>query len=284
MKIKENYLHEALKTDKKDDKPSWKDDVRRPSPPDNSETASKIRRSDAPLKDEMKFASLLDAPAKLPKPNQQRQDSGDERRDEQKSEAKHEAREKDVAENAVGDGRTENYESAGGQTGGQSQSGFGMNGQVGGLHLNDNFAARSILHIADLERLVSTVRTQINLGGKREITLQLKRSVLEGLQIKITTGDDAKVQIEFLAANENVRSQIEKHSEELAGILRGRGVDLDTLKTSVESDSLKDDAPNDAPPAVAGQTRTAADAEENSRLTENTFEPPTEKTGKVYNA
>lgn len=281
MKIKENYLHEALKTDKKDDKPGWKDNVRRSSPTEHSETANKIRQSDSPLKDEMKFASLLDSPAKLQKPKQQ--DSGDERRDEQKSDAKHEAREKDSAENSVGDGKTENYESAGGQTGGQPQSGFGMGGHVGGLNLNENFAARSILHIADLERLVSTVRTQINLGGKREITLQLKRSVLEGLQIKITTGDDAKVQIEFLAANENVRSQIEKHSEELAGILRGRGVDLETLKTSVESDASKNDVPNDAPSIVAEQNQTVA-AAENSNFTENTFEPTPERTGKIYNA
>lgn len=283
MKIKENYLHEALKTDKSD-KPSWKETARRQTTgTEHSDAANKFRPADSPLKDEMKFANLLESPAKSAKPTQQREDSGDERRDDQKSDAKHEAREKSSAENAAGEARAENYESAGGQTGEQQQqSGFGMNGQVAGLNLNENFAARSILHIADLERLVSTVRTQTALGGKREITLQLKRSVLEGLEIKITTGADAKVHLEFLAANEAVRAQVEKHSEELAGILRGRGVNLETLKTSSKSDARRDAAPSEQKLESAGQNQLAA-AEDN-RFTENTFEPRTENDGKIYNA
>ena len=259
MKIKENYLHDALKSDKSD-KPNWKENARRQTPgTEHSDATNKFRSADTPLKDEMKFANLLESPAKAAKPTEQREDSGDERRDEQKSDAKRETREKDGADTASGEARGENYESAGGQAGGQQQgSGFGMNGQVAGLNLNENFAARSILHIADLERLVSTVRTQTALGGKREITLQLKRSVLDGLEIKITTGADAKVHLEFLAANEAVRAQVEKHSEELAGILRGRGVNLETMKTSSKSDSSRDDAQHEQTIESAGRTQTAA--------------------------
>lgn len=281
MKIKENYLHEALKTDK-NDKPDWKENVRRPSPSEHSETAGKFRPTNSPLKDDLKFASLLESTAKAEKPGQHDESSSDEQREERKNESKREAREKDRAENRSSDARPENYESAGGQTSGQQQSGFGMNGQVGGLNLNENFAARSILHIADLERLVSTVRTQATLGGRREITLQLKRSVLEGLQIKITTGANAKVQLEFLAASENVRAQVEKHSEELASILRGRGIDLETLKTSLASDSSQEESSGERKSEAAAQTQT--DAPANGQFSENTFAPEASGDDKIYSA
>ena len=69
---------------------------------------------------------------------------------------------------------------------------------------------------------------------------QLNRSVLKGLQVKITTGDAAQVQIEFLAANEKIRSQIENHSEELAEILRSRGVNLQLLRATLDYNLLND--------------------------------------------
>ncbi|MEP6903381.1 MAG: hypothetical protein ABJA66_16760, partial [Actinomycetota bacterium] len=222
MKIKESYLHEALKADK-NDQLSRTNDVRRQSSLAHSEAANKLRQTDSPLKDEMKFADLLESSTKLQK-NQPREDSGEEQREDRKKDRKHTARAKDSADNLAAEERLGKYESTGGQTGGQG--GFGMGGNVSELNLSESFAARSILHIADLERLVSTVRTQTGLGGKREIILQLKRSVLEGLQVKILTDGSARVNIEFLAANQKVRSQIENHREELAGILRGRGLNL----------------------------------------------------------
>lgn len=233
MKIKESYWHEASKADK-NDKSNWTSDARRQSPAEHSDAASKLRQNASPLKDETKFAAVLESPAKLQKPNQQREDSGGERRDDQKKEKKDAAREKDSADNLTGDGKTEKRESSGGQAGG-GQSGFGTGGNVNQLNLGNNLAARSILHIADLERLISTVRTQIGLGGRREIVLQLKRSVLEGLQVKIITDPAARVQIEFLAASEKARSQIESHSQELSEILRGRGINIQSLTTSLDS-------------------------------------------------
>ncbi len=281
MKIKENYLHDALKTDK-NDKSNSKENVRRQPPAEHSDAANKLRQTNSPLKDEMKFASLLETPAKLPKLNQ-RQDSGDERRDDEKNDKKAEMREKDSAENLAGDSKTENYESAGGQAGG-GQSGFGMQGQVGGLNLNENFAARSILHIADLERLISTVRTQTALGGRREVILQLKRSVLEGLSVRITTGEGARVQIEFLAANEKVRSQIESHAEELAGILRGRGVNLETLKTSVSTGDRENKNSSTDENAVAAAQNDSAAASDSDLSADNTFDSAPRGDGRIYNA
>lgn len=280
MKIKENYLHEALKADK-NDKPNLNNNLRRQTPIENSETVNKFRPTDSLSKEETKFANLLESSAKLEKPNQQREDSGEERRDDRKKDKKLASSAKDSAESLNADGKTENRESAGSQTGG-GQSGFGMQGNVGGLILNENFAARSILHIADLERLISTVRTQIGLGGKREIVLQLKRSVLEGLSVRITTEAGAGVQIEFLAANEKVRSQIESHAEELAGILRGRGINLESLKMSAGADTRENENSSRDENAVA-----AVQAEidsDNDLSADNTFDLPMTAADKIYNA
>lgn len=282
MKIKENYLHEALKSNK-DDKPSRSEEARRQALTEKPDAANKFRQTDSPLKDEMKFAGLLDSAAKLQKPKQERDQSGKEEGDERKNEKKQEAREKDSTENLGSDGKTEKYESSGGQTGG-GQSNFGMGGNVNQLNLSESFAARSILHIADLERLISTVRTQIGLGGRREIVLQLKRSVLEGLSVRIMTGAGAGVQIEFLAANEKVRSQVESHAEELAGILRGRGINLETLKTSVGSDARENENSSTNESAVAAAKNELADTPDNDLSADNTFDSTTRGNDKIYNA
>lgn len=279
MKIKENYLHEALKADKKD-KPNWASDARRQAPAEQADAPDKFRRTEPAAKDEAKFASLLESPGK-PQKTSQRDDSGEQSRDADKKEQKEAAREKDSAENLTGDGKTENYESAAGGQGG-GQSGFGERGGVGqAFNLNENFAARSILHIADLERLISTVRAQIGLGGRREVRLQLKRSVLDGLQVKITTDGAAKVRIEFLAASEKSRAEVEKHAGELAGILRGRGLNLETIKTGV---SYGERDGNEA----EGEIGATPDADEifaaHESLSDNTFGRLTENDGTIYNA
>jgi len=167
MKVKESFWHEASKADK-NDKPNWANEkTRRQTFAEQSDAAGKLRQTDSPLKDEMKFTNILESSAKLQKPNQQQDNSSDERSDDQKKEKKH-AAEKDAADNLAENGKAGKYDSPGGQTGGGGgQGGFGMGGNVNQLSLNENFAARSILHIADLERLVSTIRTQLSLGGKR---------------------------------------------------------------------------------------------------------------------
>lgn len=132
--------------------------------------------------------------------------------------------------------------------------------------------ARQILHIVDLEKLVAGIRTQINADGKQEITMQLSRSVLEGLRVKITRAADGQINAEFIAASEQVRSQLQSRSTELAEILRGRGVQLATLRTSTDagdsSSSSNDNQRRDTAPsplqstARAEQTGNAASSTE----------------------
>lgn len=94
-------------------------------------------------------------------------------------------------------------------------------------------AARSILHIADLERIIAAVRAQTLANGRREVTLELQRSVLEGLRIKISTDEAGRVTAEFIAASERVRAQLDARSAELADVLRSRGVNLASLRTTM---------------------------------------------------
>lgn len=286
MKVKESYWREAAKEDK-NEKPNWTDKTQRQTfAEQTADAASKLRQTDSPLKDEMKFANILQSAAKLQKPDQRHDDSSEDRRDDQKKEKKTGAQEKDsAADHLAENGRAGKYDSFGGQAGGGQ--GFGMGGNINQAGLSENFAARSILHIADLERLVSIIRTQINLGGQREIILQLKRSVLEGLQVKILTDPAARVQIEFLAANEKVRQQIESHSQELAGILRGRGINLETLKTTIDSGSRQDGEASSFDLQAGGKVSAESNEISGDELLaaeDNTFTDQTKTDGKFYNA
>lgn len=93
--------------------------------------------------------------------------------------------------------------------------------------------ARSILHIADLERIVSAVRTQTLAGGVREVTIELRRSVLEGLRVKLSTDGAGRVTAEFIAASERVRAQVDARASELAELMRSRGINLSEVRAGV---------------------------------------------------
>ena len=232
MKINNNYWKDNSKSDdKKTDRAEWVAQARRNAVKNDDPTKAKPRPNDAFLKEENKFIGILEAAEKSPKAKPTGENSGEKKRDDEKSDRKKSALEKDSTENAAVNERVERSNSQFG--GGSFGGGFG-NDFDQTIHLSENFAARSILHIADLERLVSAVRKQTKLAGKREITLEMKRSVLSGLKVKITTGDAAQVGIEFIAANEKIRSQIENHSDELAQILRGRGINLRSLTTTID--------------------------------------------------
>ena len=97
-------------------------------------------------------------------------------------------------------------------------------------------SARAILHIADLERIVAAVRTQIIAGGRREVTLELQRSVLEGLRVKLSADEAGRITAEFIAATEKVRAQLDARSSDLAELLRSRGINLAALRTTVGTD------------------------------------------------
>ena len=238
MKVKESYWHEAAKDDKKNI-PKQKNVERKQAFAEQLDAAAKFKKTENPLKKEENiFADIQTSLDKSKKPNQRRDNASENRSGDQKNEKSNTTREKDSAESLSDKKNTDKYESSGGQTGGQG--GFDMNSNIKDLSLSNNFAARSILHIADLERLISTIRTQTGLGGRREIVLQLKNSVLEGLQVKVITDPAAKVQIEFLAANEKVRAEIVKHTAELSKILNGRGINLEAIKTTLASSDNQD--------------------------------------------
>lgn len=97
-------------------------------------------------------------------------------------------------------------------------------------------AARQILHVADLERIVSTLRT-IETKNSQQVLISLKNSVLEGLQIKLTVDENGKFKAEFLALNEKIREQINSRKSELSEILKNRGVKFQELNVRTFSES-----------------------------------------------
>lgn len=231
MKINAGYWKNNA-DDKKDKRADWIADARRNAVRNEADAAVKHKQTEPLQNEETRFTSILESATKPQKTKPTPEDTGEQRRDDDKKDRKIIAREKDSTENRSGNDRIErNQTSYGGQFGGSG--GFGGDGISQTVHLSENFAARSILHIADLERMVSAIRSQFKPGGRREVLLKLTRSVLEGLEVKITIDPAVQVQVEFLAANEKVRSQIENHSDELANILRGRGVNLQSLRATI---------------------------------------------------
>lgn len=95
--------------------------------------------------------------------------------------------------------------------------------------------ARPVLHGTDLERIVVAVNTQLDGGGQRELTLELSRSVLAGLRVRLSADAGGRISAEFIAADDEVRSLLERRSHELADALRSRGIDLSSLKTSSDA-------------------------------------------------
>lgn len=82
-------------------------------------------------------------------------------------------------------------------------------------------AARSILHVADLERIVAAIRTE-TFQNQKQVAIALKNSVLQGLQIKLTLTENGKVRAEFLAGGEQVKKQLKQRKKELTEILGNR--------------------------------------------------------------
>lgn len=101
-------------------------------------------------------------------------------------------------------------------------------------------AARSILHIADLERIVSTLRT-IESNNSKQVLIALKNSILEGLQIKLTIDANGKLKAEFLAANEKLKEQLKARKNELSEIFKNRGVKFQQLEIKTLDESEVDE-------------------------------------------
>jgi hypothetical protein len=97
-------------------------------------------------------------------------------------------------------------------------------------------AARSILHITDLERIISSVRAE-TFQNQKQVVIALKNSVLQGLQIKLTLTESGKIKAEFLALDKQVEKQLNQRKRELAEILKNRS----TLFSEVEVKSQNGD-------------------------------------------
>jgi hypothetical protein len=181
--------------------------------------------ADAPERD---FASVFDEVASRPEQREEESHEGDRRV----------SRDAERAEHDPASRRREERE------GGSNEA--GTDGKGGGFEHRaalrepaplqaETTPARSILHVADLERIVSSVRAQLVEGGRRVVTIELRRSVLEGLKVKLSADGAGRVTAEFIAASERLRSQIDARASELADLLRGRGVNLASLRASVDT-------------------------------------------------
>lgn len=104
-------------------------------------------------------------------------------------------------------------------------------------------AARQILHVADLERIVSTIRT-IETKNSQQVLISLKNSVLEGLQIRLSVDENGKLKAEFIALNEKVREQINARKNELSEIFKNRGVKFQEMDVRTFSESENQPAEN----------------------------------------
>ncbi len=118
-----------------------------------------------------------------------------------------------------------------------------MNGTETSAPNLENINARAILHIADIEKIVSSVRTQLSDLNLPQVVIQLKNSVLEGLQIKLSNDINGKVIAEFVSKSEKARLQVEAKTKELSDILHNRGIQISTIKTSL-ADSSTDNQDN----------------------------------------
>lgn len=120
-------------------------------------------------------------------------------------------------------------------------SGIFSNGKVSNEHSIP--AARSILHVADLERIVSTLRT-IEAKNSQQVLISLKNSILEGLQIKLTVDENGKLKAEFLALNERLKEHLKARRNELSEIFKNRGIKFQQLefRTLSETENERKDS------------------------------------------
>lgn len=90
-------------------------------------------------------------------------------------------------------------------------------------------AARSILHVADLERIVATIRTE-TFQNSKQVKIALKNSVLQGLEIKLTIDGNGNLKAEFLAQNEQIKKQLDARKRELKEIFVRRAVNFEQIE------------------------------------------------------
>lgn len=100
-----------------------------------------------------------------------------------------------------------------------------------------NTDIRAVLHTVDVEKIVAACRVQVTAGGQHEVTIDLSHSVLAGLRVKVSADSAGRVATEFLAANEGVKSLLDARSSDLIALLRSRGINLMSFKSSLAADA-----------------------------------------------
>jgi flagellar hook-length control protein FliK len=100
-----------------------------------------------------------------------------------------------------------------------------------------NVDAPSILHSLDLDKIVTACQVNLIRGAQPEVIVDLSRSVLEGLRVKVRSDAAGRITAEFLASNEGIKSLLDSRSTELIALLRSRGIDLAEFKSSVTADT-----------------------------------------------
>src|SRR6185503_4959848 len=102
--------------------------------------------------------------------------------------------------------------------------------------LSTSPAPREILPAADLENILLTVRTEIVAGGQPQTIIDLPRSILEGLRVRLSSDRTGRISAEFVAKTDAVKAQVDARASELVDMLRFRGLNLSALKTTVSAD------------------------------------------------
>ncbi len=115
--------------------------------------------------------------------------------------------------------------------------------QLHSKQVSDNSApaARAILHVADLERIVSSVRTE-SFQTSRQLTIALKNSIMQGLEIKLTIMEDGKLKAEFLALNEQIKKQLNMRKKELSEIIQNRAGLFSEIEITTKPQPEKQDS------------------------------------------
>ena len=103
----------------------------------------------------------------------------------------------------------------------------------GPIHTADDISASQILHTADLDQIAMAVRAEVVPGLQSQVILELPRSVLEGLKIKLSATGPERISAEFLARTSQVKAVVDDNSSDLAAMLRSRGIELDNLSVSL---------------------------------------------------
>jgi flagellar hook-length control protein FliK len=114
---------------------------------------------------------------------------------------------------------------------------------------------RPVLHSIDLDSIVTACRVQLAANGQQEVTLELSRSMLEGLRVKVSADASGRITADFLAANEGIKSLLDSRSSELTEQLRSRGINLAEFKSSVAADTNSRNDSHQEQPKSSGEGR-----------------------------